>query len=324
LAYHTPAGAPEISIVTPTYNRRDVLLRAIASVQDQGFREYEHIIIDDGSDDGTRQAVVSIDDPRLRYLSFDRRRGANAARNHGIRAARAPLITFLDSDDRFLRSRLERTVSLFSARPRIDVAISSFEVTKGRKSAPAVNRSGHLDSETLESLLIAQTLAIAGSAITVRKAALDAIGGFDEGLWRLQDRDLLLRLAAAGYGAEILGEIDWVKHGSTDSISRQRGGYVEAYAALVTRHPRLRERYPDIVPYMVARRILSDLVQARFSVALAEMQANRREPSLDFSPSRLVAGYVGGRLRRRRIAREAKVLASATSAGETPPVSVAT
>lgn len=318
MAYDWPAGAPAISIVTPTFNRRDVLLRAIASVQAQDYRDYEHIVVDDGSTDGTREAVLAIDDPRLRYLRLEERRGANAARNHGIRAARAEIVTFLDSDDHFLRSRLERTISRFSADPSVDLAISSFETIKGKRSSPTMNRGARIDGPTLERLLIAQVVSIAGSAITVRNTALDSVGGFDEGLGRMQDRDLLLRLAAAGYGAELLEDVDWVKHASADSISGRRDGYVAAYGALLTRHPHLRERYPDIVAYMVARRLLSNLVQGRLGILRAELRANSADPALAFSAASLVTGYLRGRTERKRIAGEAWRRPAATPAVAAP------
>ena len=75
---------PAISIVTPTRNRRAALLRAIESVRRQTLQDYEHIVVDDGSDDRTAEAVATVADKRLRFVRFDERRGANAARNHGI------------------------------------------------------------------------------------------------------------------------------------------------------------------------------------------------------------------------------------------------
>lgn len=295
---------PAISIITPTLNRRDALLRAIESVRRQTFEDYEHIVVDDGSTDDTADAVAGIQDARLRFVRLDSRRGANAARNRGLRLAQSDLITFLDSDDEFLPFRLERSVDLFQAQPGIDLAISSFQTYKGGAAAPTVNRGARFDPGTLERAVIAQVTAIAGSAITVRKSAIEAAGLFDEGLWRLQDRDLLLRFAAAGYGAMIVEPIDWVKHHSPDSISRQRGGYVFAYGELLHRHPLIRDRYPDIAAYMVARRMLNSLLQGRIPEMVSDYQANSGSRYLGFTLARLVRGYAAGRQQRRRIASE--------------------
>jgi hypothetical protein len=169
---------------------------------------------------------------------------------------------------------------------------------------------------------MAQVTAIAGSAITVRKAAFEAVGLFDEALWRFQDRELLLRLAAANFGAATVEPIDWLKHHSEDSISSQRHGYVAAYGELLLRHPRLLERYPDIAVYMVARRLLSSL-QGQFRALLGDIHANRRSPALGFSPTRLVAGYLEGRRQRKLIRRQVRSLAGPHAADQPAVVPLA-
>jgi glycosyltransferase involved in cell wall biosynthesis len=303
------ATVPAISIITPTLNRREALSRAIASVRGQTFVDYEHIIVDDGSSDGTAEFVGTMADPRLRFARHERRMGANAARNRGLRMAQSDLVTFLDSDDEFLPSRLERSVNLFSVQPGVDLVISSFQTSKGGGApTPTVNRGARFDPDMLERAIVAQITAIAGSAITARKAAIERVGGFDEDLWRLQDRDLLLRFAEAGYGATVLEAIDWTKHHSVDSISRQRGGYVAAYGELLGRHPQVRERYPDIAAYMVARKMLNSLLQGRVPEAASDYQANRKSEHLGFPPASLVGGYAAGRRRRRQIAGEVNSL----------------
>jgi len=304
------ARIPAISIITPTYNRRDALQRAIASVRGQTFEDYEHIVVDDGSADGTADTIAGVRDGRLRFVRFDDRRGANAARNHGIGMAQSLLVTFLDSDDEFLPSRLERSIAFFATHRDIDVSISSFQARKGGTISPIINRRAYFDAEMLQRAVTAQVTAIAGSAITARRHVLEAVRLFDEDLWRLQDRDLLLRLAAAGYGAAIIEEVDWIKHYSPDSISRQHGGYVAAYIDLPRRHPHIHARYPDIAAYMVARRLLNNALQGRFRELLSDYKATRQDTTLSFSSARLVAGYVAGRRQRRQIVREVKALPS--------------
>ncbi|MBU2146147.1 MAG: glycosyltransferase [Alphaproteobacteria bacterium] len=299
------ATIPAISIITPTFNRREALLRAVASVRAQGFQHYEHIIVDDGSTDGTADELSMLQDSRLRYVALQKHVGANAARNHGLHLASSNLLTFLDSDDEFLPGRLERSVSFLGERPEIDLSISSFHICKdGRTMTPTVNQNALFDARTLERSVFAQVTSIAGTAITVRRRAIEAVGLFDEGLWRLQDRDLLLRLAVAGYGAAILDEIDWIKHYSADSISRQRHGYVAAYGELMRRHPDLRQRYPEMVSYMVARRLLNSLLQGRIGDLMSDYRDNLRHDQLRFSGRALVCGYHRGRQQRGRIQSE--------------------
>ena len=121
--------------------------------------------------------------------------GANAARNAGIERARAPVVTFLDSDDVYLPDRLERTLERFDNNPSLEVLISSFVSLKGNRRTNCVNREAFLNRNSLEQALVAQTIFIAGSAITARRESLLAIGGYDSDVTRMQDRELLLRFA---------------------------------------------------------------------------------------------------------------------------------
>jgi glycosyltransferase involved in cell wall biosynthesis len=288
--------APLITVITPTHNRRDKVLRAVESVLAQKFTQFEHIVVDDGSTDGTEAALTAIRDPRLIYVGA-KWRGANAARNAGIEKARAPVVTFLDSDDIYLPHRLERTLALFD-NPALEVLISSFVSLKGIRATNCVNREASLNADKLEQALVAQTIFIAGSAITARREALLAIGGYDSDITRMQDRELLLRLARR-FGAQLSEDIDWTKYNSENSISGRRDGYVEAYANLMDKHPHIARAYPHIPPYMISRQIIADILRGRLPEAFAGYMTNRSSKALGYSLPELVHGYVRGRRRRR-------------------------
>ena len=87
----------EVSIVLPTFNRLDVIGRAVASILMQSHQDWELIVVDDGSTDGTRARIESLD-PRIRYIEQSNQ-GVYVARNTGLRAARGRFVTFMDSDD---------------------------------------------------------------------------------------------------------------------------------------------------------------------------------------------------------------------------------
>jgi len=291
---------PLISVITPTYNRAHVLGRAIESLRSQTLENYEHIIVDDGSSDDTRDIVAGFGDDRIRYLALPERRGANTARNAGLDMARAPLVTFLDSDDEYRPHRLETTVELLSRHPEIALVSTSFITEKGGVALKSINGDALLAPDTFERALISHAIFIAGSAITARRAAIRAAGGFDPTLWRMQDRELLLRMAR-GEGVLLSSDVDWIKHESPDSISRPIEGYVQAFSELAARHPNLRDNYPRIVAYIVARHILHALLRRRPGLALAEYRANRRSTALRFTPADLVAGYIEGKKLRRQV-----------------------
>src|ERR1700752_2956055 len=114
------SDAPASAVVMPVYNRAATVGRAIQSVLSQEFQDFELIIVDDGSTDGTPDVVASFADPRLRFIRLPANAGGNAARNRGIDAGTAPLITFLDSDDHYLSNKLEFAVHYFEDRPEVD------------------------------------------------------------------------------------------------------------------------------------------------------------------------------------------------------------
>ena len=95
-----------VSVVIPVYNRKEQLLRAVGSVIEQTFQEWELIVVDDGSTDGTRELMRGLEGGRIRCL-FQPRSGVSRARNLGVSAARFPWISFLDSDDYWLPMKLE-------------------------------------------------------------------------------------------------------------------------------------------------------------------------------------------------------------------------
>jgi glycosyltransferase involved in cell wall biosynthesis len=88
-----------VSVVIPTYQRRRFVVRAVESVLGQTVQDSEAIVVDEGSTDGTAEALAGLD-PRV-YHVWQENRGVSAARNAGIRLARAPIVAFLDSDDRW-------------------------------------------------------------------------------------------------------------------------------------------------------------------------------------------------------------------------------
>lgn len=289
--------SPLITVITPTHNRRETVLRAVESVLSQSMPRLEHIVVDDGSTDGTEAALARISDPRLIYVGA-KWRGANAARNAGIERARAPVVTFLDSDDVYMPHRLERTLAWFDDNPTLQVLLSSFVSLKSGRTTNCINPEAFVSPAMLERTLVAQTIFIAGSAISARREALLAIGGYDSDITRMQDRELLLRLARR-FGAQLSGDLDWTKHNSENSISGRRDGYVEAYANLMGKHPHIAHAYPHIPPYMISRQIIADILRGRLPEAFAGYMANRSSKELGYSLPELVNGYVYGRRWRR-------------------------
>jgi glycosyltransferase involved in cell wall biosynthesis len=118
-----PSGEPLFSVIITTYNRRELLPRAMASVLEQRCGDLELLVIDNGSTDGTREAVEAIGDPRVRYVRNPRPTGScDGPRNHGLALARGRYTAFLDDDDAWYPEKLEKVKAAFEADPRADAA----------------------------------------------------------------------------------------------------------------------------------------------------------------------------------------------------------
>ncbi len=111
---------PEISIIIPTYNNQGTIKKTIHSVLNQSFTNFEIIVVDNGSTDGTKTIIKSIKDKRIKYFHRTKNYGAASARNYGARKAKSDLLNFLDSDDLFLDNFLSTTVSFLNKYKAID------------------------------------------------------------------------------------------------------------------------------------------------------------------------------------------------------------
>jgi glycosyltransferase involved in cell wall biosynthesis len=186
------ACVPAVSVVIPTYNRVQLLSEALDSVAAQTFRDYEIIIIDDGSADQTREAVEQRKEP-IRY-AWQRNQGVSEARNHALRLTHSEFVAFLDSDDLWEPTFLERAIERLRAHPDEALVYTDFVSTdasgvrriRGHRKTP---RGGSVTAELFASTFI-HTSAVVARAHIVRDA-----GGFDGRLTHNEDYDLWLRLS---------------------------------------------------------------------------------------------------------------------------------
>jgi glycosyltransferase involved in cell wall biosynthesis len=223
-----------VSVVLPVHNRSDMLRRAIQSVINQTLKDWELIVVDDGSTDDSVAVARSFGDERIKVIERRENRGGNAARNAGVRAAQAPLVAFLDSDDTYLAEKLETVVAEFSRRPGLELLVDSF--VKIQPSGARVTRENPVinDRETFRKALFQRQLWKATPSITVkRETVLRTM--FDETLRRLQDFDFLIRASASANCAST-DQVLWVKYWDANAISAQ-DNMIPANVELVRRHP---------------------------------------------------------------------------------------
>jgi glycosyltransferase involved in cell wall biosynthesis len=182
---------PTVSVIIPTYNRSRKLIRAVRSVLNQTFKDYEILVVDDGSGDDTYEALT-LYMPLIQYIRQPVNRGVSAARNAGIKSAAAPWIALLDSDDYWLKEKLHVQMEFIEQNPGT-VACQTEEIWKrnGRRVNPKRRHrkpSGNIFAQSLKLCLVSP------SSVILRKSLFDEVGLFDETLPAAEDYDLWLRI----------------------------------------------------------------------------------------------------------------------------------
>jgi len=187
---------PAVTVVIPTFNRASIVVRAIRSALGQTCQDWELIVVDDGSTDGTEPAVRGLSDNRIKYIRHDQKRGGGAARNTGIRYARGEYVAFLDSDDEWLPEKLQKELEVFrNSDPAVGLVYTGkmmLDETGRVLEIRRATKSGWVYDALLDSNFIGSC-----SRVTVEKQALERVAGFDEALVAHQDWDLWLRVAKA-------------------------------------------------------------------------------------------------------------------------------
>ena len=183
---------PQVSVIIPTYNRARIIKEAVDSVLAQDFKDFELIVVDDGSTDNTSSVLAPYgDDIRIH---FQENKGVSAARNRGIAEASGQFIAFLDSDDLWLPQKLTTQVEFFNQTP--DALICQTEevwIRNGIRVNPKKRHkkpSGMIFEPSLALCLVSP------SAVMIRRELLDSAGGFDETLPVCEDYDLWLRISS--------------------------------------------------------------------------------------------------------------------------------
>jgi len=185
---------PKVTVIIPTFNRARYLAEAIQSVLGQTFPDYELIVVDDGSTDGTATVLAGFGDPRLRVLRQENR-GISAAMNAGLQAARGKYIARLDSDDVWFPDLLEREVSILDSHPDIGVVYSRAQAM----SANGTPREHYLGlalrypNDALLSLLWGDCTC--NITTLARRSCFASAGPYDETFRTHEDWDMWLRVA---------------------------------------------------------------------------------------------------------------------------------
>jgi glycosyltransferase involved in cell wall biosynthesis len=179
----------KVSVIIPTYNRYEPLKQALSSVYAQTYTPYEVIVIDDGSTDATSQ--IKKDFPNIIYI-YQENSGVSSARNHGIKVASSEWIAFLDSDDEWLKEKLEMQV-LFHEKNKVLMSYTQEIWLRDNKLVNIPKKFQKIGKNVfLENLSYCN---LAPSSVFIHSNVFDEIGLFDESMEVCEDYDLWLRIA---------------------------------------------------------------------------------------------------------------------------------
>ena len=187
------------SVIIPLYNKAPYVRKTVESVLGQTFDDYELIIIDNGSNDGSNKIVAGFIDPRIRTVHLKENIGVSNARNKGVSLSTAPYITFLDADDWWEPTFLEEMRGLIERHPDAGIYGTGYYIVKNSKKrlAPIGVDENFTEGEINYCAVYTKTLCMPLTSISVAipRAVFDESGGFKPHLKLGEDFDLWIRIA---------------------------------------------------------------------------------------------------------------------------------
>ena len=306
-----------VTVIIPTFNRRRWIGECLDSVRAQTYPRVETIVVDDCSTDDTVEWLRS--EPRYAFARLHRQPangGASEARNAGVRLARGGLIAFIDSDDLLAPTHLERAAEAFRARPDLGLFCCDSKMIGPEGDVIHGGRTWHDIQGELKRYPVASgprglkdifLFSNIFPGFTLSREAFDRVGGFDQSLFPMDDYDLAMRVAGAGYEVFYCHEPLALRREHTGQCSgfansvqtcRQQ---IRVLNAALERNPELRSAGP-----LVRRR----LAEVRLDLAVSRILAGERAGGLRAMlgavaahPSQLLAvARLGGRRLQRLVA----------------------
>ncbi len=271
---------PKISVILPTYSRRRILPRTIASVLAQDEKEFELIIIDDCSVDDTPAYLASLDDPRIRVLRPANNLGTAGARNLGLEEARADIVALLDDDDVYLERRLSATLAVFAHEPEVVATLSSSVKFDLKRTQIARMPELTLAPAAFEWALICDLIGVEGTSITVRRQTALDVGGFCHGMKWIDDREFLIRASRHGSG-HLIAEALWQKYWSDDGQSNQWEQAGLSLLSYVAAQPDFVGQFRKVGSYLATKILVSDLRHGLIRALMRDLRDFERAGLID-------------------------------------------
>lgn len=227
-----------VSVIIPTYNRSHFVVRAIQSVLDQTIRDFEIIVVDDGSTDNTKEVLDFCYGDKIRYF-YQERSGASAARNRGFDSSLGKYIHFLDSDDYFLPNSIEEKFNILEQKPDLGWVFSDcYYINPGKPGFIGTNKNIKKTRKALHSNkdvfdLMLRCYFVDTDTVMMRRTCIESIGGWDEKLESFEDADFFYRMASQYRAGFVDAPLVVETHGEKDSITFDRDRYYRGLIQLI-------------------------------------------------------------------------------------------
>ncbi len=236
---------PEFSVIISTYNRKDILPRAIRSVLDQTFRDFELFVIDNGSTDGTENIVRSIKDGRLKYFKNPEPTGScDGPRNVGINMAKGRFISFLDDDDIWYPERLAKVKKAIDENPGIPAVCHNENLNTGGRISKVLRHGPW--SEDMHEKLMYEGNCLSPCAMAIKKEVFDELKGFDlrKEFLAASDYDFWIRMASKNIRIHFIDDVLGEFSVTGDNGSVKDPAYAAKLAFIVREHMSRYENKP--------------------------------------------------------------------------------
>lgn len=183
-----------VSAIITTHNRKDLFIKALNSVMNQTYKNIEILVVDDGSEDGTKEYMESNNSSNVKYLYIPKEesRGGNYARNLGIKESKGDYIAFLDDDDEWNKEKIKKQVEYLYENPEIGMVACAREYEYNFKKKKKQKTKDIVEGDLSEKIFT--MMPYTTSSIMIRRNILFEVGLFDENLRCWQDYELVIRI----------------------------------------------------------------------------------------------------------------------------------
>ncbi len=246
---------PLVSVLIPTYNRKNLLLRALKSVFDQTYHNLEVVVVDDASTDNTEKSLrKSRFWEKTSFIRHQENKGAPASRNTAVKNSSGDFIAFLDSDDVWHPVKIKKQIEVLQENPEYSLVFTKYQVHKSGKThtAPHVDFFPQKRSQNKLKKLLYKRSFILNSSVLVKRSCLKKAGLFDESLPSLEDWELWIRFAdycRFFFIPQVMVE----KYSPPDQITRDKKAFVQAIKLILEKHKNWYDAHPFIKSWQMMR-----------------------------------------------------------------------